>query len=357
MKKRNYYLLIVIVLCFSLIFITTPVNAFLKSEAKKAQEMIQKALELKEIGLTKESTAKFQEAETTLTQALTKNTGDIDALYALGTLNYYRGQRPTAEKRFQIVYVRNPSYGLKIRDFYLEQSRKAQQINRLDQSIALAVKAYDYEPAEKKKIAEKFFQTGSNFLFEGNLQYAMFYYNASVQLNPDYRQPNTMALITACKQQTNHKQRLRLLHAALKFSNETQSPAIIQAAETIGHQLKKQNIKQALVTNELDQLPKEVNVIIIGIAYPPDYKVYYPREKPYVFKLAKGEETEKFIFIPDGIRTNIEFLSNNHKYQVRYKDGPTINAYKGVKLPITRNGYFKIRAIEDTIVGIKIKKL
>lgn len=110
---------------------------------------------------------------------------------------------------------------------------------------------------------------------------------------------------------------------------------------------KKMNLKHFLEfvnTGDDDNQTKTVKKAVVK-----DVDYYPPRENAYPFNMKKGDVTDHYIHATAGF----EIFSDNFKYELIPRSGNPIRVWAGEKMPYNI-GEFKIKAVEDTFVGIKV---
>ncbi len=334
MKRGNLF---VLVLCFFVVFFFTfPVHAGLfKGEVEKANEFMQKANELKQIGMNQEALEKLKEAETVLKEELVKNTKNLEALYTLGVCYFYQGNEKEADKKFTIVDKLDRSYGLKIFDFYMDEGCKLFK-EQPEKYLSLVVRACHYQPARRKTIAHTLLKDGNKLLHAGYYNSAELHFRIASQLDQSLSKDISHAYFQFGKTQKKPINQIRFWRASLTYGNYCEQE-IVQATVKL---LKKIGLKP--VKKELDRFPKTIHVAIISIAFPPDYKIYRPGDI-FVFKSTKGKYTDHWIR-PDW-ETSYKFQSEYGDYEIHYRDGRKFK--KGQKRPRTINEDFKIYLVTD----------
>jgi hypothetical protein len=87
----------------------------------------------------------------------------------------------------------------------------------------------------------------------------------------------------------------------------------------------------------------------------PEVIILMPRKKIYEFQLKKGEQTSSWIAWDKKTATHLYFYEvDNDKYEVHYKNGDIVKVWAGENVPKKPDDMFKIVAIEDTTVLIKV---
>jgi tetratricopeptide (TPR) repeat protein len=300
MKRKNLF---VLVLCFFIVFFFTySTQAAFFNQVKKANEFMQKAIELKQIGLDQEAGEKLEEAETVLKEELIKNTQNLEALYALGVCYFYQGNEKEADKKFTIVDKLNRSYGLKIFDFYMDEGYKLFK-EQPEKYLSLVVKACHYQSARRKTIAQDLLKDGNKLLHAGYYNSAELHFHAAYQLDKSISKDISHAYFEFGKTQEKPINQIRFWRASLTYGNYCEQE-IVQVAVKL---LKKIGLKP--VKKELDRFPKTIRITIITIAFPPDYKIYHPGT--YYFNLKAGETTKQWIMFPYGRHNKYTIFSED----------------------------------------------
>lgn len=87
----------------------------------------------------------------------------------------------------------------------------------------------------------------------------------------------------------------------------------------------------------------------------PDVIILKPRRSPYEFLLKKGEQTGSWIACDEKTTTHMHIYEvENNKFEIRYKNGDTVNVWEGERVPKKPRDWFKIVATEDTTVLIQV---
>lgn len=85
---------------------------------------------------------------------------------------------------------------------------------------------------------------------------------------------------------------------------------------------------------------------------PVDYRVYQPGNYP--FQMKSGDVTDHWIRPVRGIRTVLKWASSNGSFKVEHRDGTIVDISKGEKLPENRDSDFRIHAVNDTLVLLRV---
>ena len=345
MKRGNLF---VLVLCFFVVFFFTfPVHAGLfKGEVEKANEFMQKANELKQIGMNQEALEKLKEAETVLKEELVKNTKNLEALYTLGVCYFYQGNEKEADKKFTIVDKLDRSYGLKIFDFYMDEGCKLFK-EQPEKYLSLVVRACHYQPARRKTIAHTLLKDGNKLLHAGYYNSAELHFRIASQLDQSLSKDISHAYFQFGKTQKKPINQIRFWRASLTYGNYCEQE-IVQATVKL---LKKIGLKP--VKKELDRFPKTIHVTIISIAFPPDYKIYRPGT--YTFSLKAGQKTDHWIMFPAGRKNKYFLSSKDRKYKALFDDGEIYSCWKIKSIPKKRRVKFKIIAVTDQQITMTVK--
>jgi len=333
MKKKKT--IILIMLAVSIFFLTVPAIAF----SENAKDLINNAVFLKKQGLKMEAKAAFLEAKKKIVNDLTKNPNNIDALYASALYHYYLGNHQGAYARFELVYIKSKGKkGKDIFKFYQKKSQEAMLNNNWKLSINLSVASYDFirDSSRKKLAANEFYTLGKAWLDKDEYHVAKKYFVAAKTLDSSYASKTASAFIESADSRTIANAKLLLLRAALDL-NPSFEQTITQKA---GLYLKNNQIKQAQVTRELNKFPRKIVIIIVKIAWPPDYIKCDLGPSPSF--ILKPEEYSPYLKCQYGA-TRL-YQSKYGKYKICFRND---KCYSPDKVPSHNRSDFRFQGITD----------
>ncbi len=135
-----------------------------KSAPEKAQEKIDKSLELIEVGINQESKELMEEAKAEMMQELLDDASNNQVLFVLAQANFHLGETAEATQRFKKAFERDIALGNDIYNFYQRLALLQSKMGHFEEMIKYQIIACDFKPGSRRVLAEKFFRDGSKNL-------------------------------------------------------------------------------------------------------------------------------------------------------------------------------------------------
>lgn len=355
MKKKMYVVAVLLAMAVVAFFITP---ADLPVYAGSDDPSVEKALTLVK------DYNDYDQAVEVLREKIDEDYKDNEARFHLGRLLMITGDEENAIEEWSAPAVRK-EYGEDIAQVYMGKAytvlNKAapgyldeETFNEAIKYCRLAVQA---DSRVEPDVINDFIDKAEFYPFK--------YVLLAKALNPAPKKINGLyeMVVKKANAQTDEMERVQYYHLAAKVDHDRYEKELKRTIEEEGQEYLDLALENARWAGKEVETEKYRNLAIVFLGSKtvneklPEKVCYYPREEMYVFKLVKGEKVDHRIYLPNGIRTNVEFFSDNHRYQIREENGEVINAHKGMKLPITENGNFEIIATEDTYVALRVTQL
>ncbi|RLC38421.1 hypothetical protein DRH27_02285 [Candidatus Falkowbacteria bacterium] len=342
MKRKKTVILIA--LTVSMFLLTMPTIAFSKS----AEKLIKNAVLLSKKGSKMEARGVFAKAKNQIIEELSKNPNNIEANYASALYQFYSGNLESANNRFELVYTLSQGKkGKEIFNFYQKESQEAMLNHNWKRYINLSVASYKFihDSSRKKLAANNFYTLGKNWLNKGEYHIAKKYFIAAKTLDASYSSKNANAFIQSANSQNSANAKLILLSKALEMDTSLEK----EITQKTGLYLKKNKIKKAQITKELNQFPGKIIPIISKIAWPPDY-IECGLGPSRSFILKPGEFSP---YLKGQKNANQIFQSKYGKYKVCFRNG---KCYSPDKVPAYSLSDFRFQGITNCDVRAFFKQ-
>lgn len=355
MNKVEKKQIAVLLFCFiAIIAFVFPAHAGLfRSEVKKANELMQKANELKKIGMGQQAKEKLKEAEAILIKELTENTQNLEALYTLGTCYFHQGKDNDADEKFTIAYKHDQNYGSKIFNFYLNEGYNFIK-KQPKKYLILVTKACRYQPVQRKKIAQDLLKDGDELLHTGDYNLAESYYRTVRRLDRSLNKDISHTYFQFGKTFGKPINQVRFWRSSLAYGNDYEQE-IIQATVEL---LKKTGLKP--VQKELDRFPRTIRKTITSTAFPPPtWKTTFKKE--YIGIGYKGGDGDDGCILTAEIGKDIfpgyKYIISGKNFEIWKGKWIKYNHQYSSINKASKKGNLAIRAPQGEKVTVEIQRL
>jgi hypothetical protein len=267
--------------------------------------------------------------------------------YCLLDENYY-----CAESRFKVKAVQK-RYGKKISALYKDIADRKINEGDFNTAYALYSKAVQHNPRLKPKIASDLFnlalrnERASNDLLR-----------IAANLDPAVKKRIAEHFYALCNATTGETS-LALLKRANYYANGKYSKELKEKELQIGNEyLYKAKLLAKIPGKEKEtEANKAKAAKYLGRAVVeqelPEYRIYRPRPEPYTFSLKAGEQTDHWITFSMGEHYFL-LNSKDNKFKMLFEDGREIPAWNPITLPEQKNIVFKLIAVSDQQISLKL---
>jgi len=325
---------------FLIFLLVSPLYGWQSKAVKKANDFI--------------SAGMADEAVHALETGIQEKPKDHEAHWMLGKLYLERGSYSSAETRFNSAVLLNSSYGSGLGNLYKNAGSKVLSIGKIKQAFLLFNKAINYDPKLKNSIIKlktnylnTLFLLANNQLVNKDIKGAKQTHNRILNFFPEEKTAIFQSIIKVGNELNDTDCFNVYLYASTLCDNRCpQGRDVGVRLEKIALKLEKEDL--------ID--PNVGRYLFLASKYKDDVKKYVVTYNlgEHPFKLSGGQITDHWIRFPRGFRTHNEYFSSNPKFEIVYKSGKIVKAWENKFLQGEDNGDFKIRAIEDTFVVLKI---
>jgi tetratricopeptide (TPR) repeat protein len=299
---------------------------------------VQKAKEFMEVGM-------YPNALELLNKRIKEDPSDAEAHLLLGECYLNQGDYGKAKDQFDNALKLNSNLSNKIGGVYKRAGDKANNAYQMAAALNLYQEAIIYRPDLKELILQAIYEQGMQDFDRGEYESADHRFFLATSLDPTLKKEFSDLYFNLGKNADEELGR-DLFRRTKKYSNHHD------------HEIGEILLRIAYTKNSEVEIQKWRKEASLYIEVPPDYKECIIGSNP--FNLKKGELSKFWFRIPQGKKLVVSIYAYKNTYEVLNRDlEGNINIYriwKGEKLPSNLFPDIKIKALENTLGEIIIKK-
>lgn len=282
----------------------------------------------------------YEQAVSWLVTCAGEGTAGAEVYFQLGKGYLYQGKLKQAEEQFQLAVQTDKRYNPAIGRSYKELGMGQIKKGKIREAKLFFTKAVDHQKELSPAIAQIWFEKGTRTLKRA-------YFDLAVAMDDAYRIKVFNYLMDKANKGPAAAS-IDLYQQATAYCGET-----CDLIKTAGKRLIQQ-MDDVEKRNPLDKkIARYRDLAGNFVDVPPDFQLYVPGIYP--FKLSKGTVT-KWIRCKGQGHTTYEFRSDNQKYEVYLRNGKAYRAWAGDSFPESVNSDIKIRALEDTVIFLTLRR-
>ena len=282
----------------------------------------------------------YKQAVALLAACADESVPDAEVYFQLGKGYLYQGGIKQAESQFQQAVKIDKNYRSTIGENYKAVGMVRLNKGKTREAGLLFAKAIEYQRELKPAIVETCFAKGAE-------TFKRAYFDLAISLDAAYQSKTFNFLMDRANKASNAAS-IGLYKLAVAYCGDTCN--LIKTAgkrlTRLMDEVEKRNPLDAKIASYKDLADHFVDT-------PPDFKLFEPGIYP--FKLSKGSVT-KWIRCKGQGETTYEFRSDNQKYEVYLRSGKVYRAWAGDSFPESVNSDVKIKALEDTVIFLTLRR-
>lgn len=363
--------------CFAL-----PAHAGLfDDKITEADNLVTKGKELQSVKMYDDAKGHFRQAEQLLRQAIIDDPKNPETHYRAGMVYLELGDAREAENRFKTAkdVLKSGEYTKKIGDYYLKSYKPLLAQGNVKQAKNNADKAAYYNPANKEIISKECFETGKNYLNQGQFDLAGRYFDFLGALGGGWGDKVQELYFAAGQEASEQDEKISNYLKAAKYGH-SKDKDISKELLKIGDEASDDDCLKIyemawnispVRTPETQKAGERLNQIgrdVLDIKDPPDpladsyvelatkmaegikpFVVVYKRGEKKVFELKKGEYSDHYIRKATGTTYGLQIKTGT--FGVKTKSG---KKYMMGNVPELYED-FKIFCTEDCIMRVVIR--